>query len=103
LNCTNGTKVQNYLAENRNWLPKCIVLRDRPPEKELNVFNQCPIDIFRIEHLGVRWLESAATLEDAKARIQQFAERHSGQYLVVNQLTGNKFVFTAGRASAASV
>jgi hypothetical protein len=67
------------------------------------VFNQCPIDIFRIEHQGVRWLESAATLEDAKARIQQFAERHSGEYLVLNQLTGNKFTFNTSRASAVSV
>jgi hypothetical protein len=66
------------------------------------VFSQCPIDIFRVEHHGVRWLESAASLEDAKARVQLFGQRHSGEYLVLNQLTGNKFTFTAGREAAAS-
>ena len=64
--------------------------------------NHCPIDIFRVEHRGVRWLGSAASLEDAKARIQQLGDRHSGEYLVLNQLTGNKFTFSAGHSSAAS-
>jgi hypothetical protein len=66
------------------------------------VFNQCPIDIFRIERHGVLWLESAATLEDAKARIAEFGRRRSGDYLVLNQLTGNKFTFNTDRLSAAS-
>jgi hypothetical protein len=66
------------------------------------VSNQCPIDIFRIEHHGVLWLESAATLDDAKTRIAEFGTRHSGDYLVLNQLTGNKFTFNSNRLSAAS-
>jgi len=66
------------------------------------MFNQSPIDIFRIERHGVLWLESAATLEDAKARIAEFGRRHSGDYLVLNQLTGNKFTFNTDRLSVAS-
>ena len=66
------------------------------------MFNQCPIDIFRIESHGVLWLESAATLEDAKARIAEFGRRQSGDYLVLNQLTGNKFTFNTDHLSAAS-
>jgi hypothetical protein len=64
------------------------------------VVSQCPIDIFRVEHQGVLWLESAASLEEAKTRIEEFGKRQSGDYLVVNQLTGNKFTFNTGRPSA---
>jgi hypothetical protein len=38
--------------------------------------------IFRIETEGVLWLESAATLEGAV--------RSPGEYLLLNQVTGNK-------------
>jgi hypothetical protein len=62
--------------------------------------NQILLDIFHVEPSGVLWVESAATLEDAKARIQQFAARKPGEYVVLNQLTGDKLVFNAGRASA---
>jgi hypothetical protein len=34
------------------------------------------LDVFRVETSGVRWLESAATLEDAKTRVQEFAVLH---------------------------
>lgn len=61
--------------------------------------NQIPIDIFRVEQTGVLWVESAATLEDAKVRIQQFAARKPGDYIVLNQLTGDKLVLNAISAS----
>ena len=52
-----------------------------------------PFDIFETEKGGtVVWLGSAITLEDAKARIEKVAERTSGEYLVLNQKTGNKLV-----------
>lgn len=52
-------------------------------------------DLFQMEaDGGVRWCESAATLEEAKARLQQLAALTPGQYLVLNQGTGAKLVFT---------
>ncbi len=51
-------------------------------------------DLFQMEaNGGVRWCESAATLEQAKARLQQLAALTPGQYLVLNQGTGAKLVF----------
>ena len=48
-------------------------------------------DIFQAEIRGtVRWLEAAATLEDAKARVQELAARSSGEFLIYNQETGDK-------------
>jgi hypothetical protein len=62
------------------------------------------LDIFRVETDGVRWIESAATLEDAKVRVQELAVRSPTEYLVLDQKTGNKLVIkpdgvdgTAGR------
>jgi hypothetical protein len=66
------------------------------------MINQTPLDIFRVERQGVLWMESAATLEDAKARIQQVAARESGTYLVLNQVTGDRFVFNPGGVLAES-
>ncbi len=58
-------------------------------------------DLFRMEaDGGVRWCESAETLEDAKARIQRLAALSPGQYLVLNQGTGAKLVFTLDGPSA---
>lgn len=52
-----------------------------------------PFDIFRAEtNGGVLWIESATTLEDAKARVQELAMRSPGEYLLLNQKTGNKLV-----------
>lgn len=48
-------------------------------------------DIFRVESGGVRWLECVASLEEAKARVKQIAAGTIGEYIVVNQLTGNRF------------
>jgi hypothetical protein len=66
------------------------------------VKNQTPLDIFRVERNGVLWMESAATLEEAKARIQQFAAHQPGEYVVLDHLTGNKIVFDADRPATAS-
>jgi hypothetical protein len=50
-------------------------------------------DIFRTEtNGGVLWIESAATLESAKARVQELGKRSPGEYLLLNQETGNKLV-----------
>jgi len=50
-----------------------------------------PFDIFRVDGDGVRWLQSAATIEEAKAQIAK-AGGAAGEYLLVNQVTGNKMV-----------
>ena len=50
------------------------------------------LDIFRVETSGVMWVESAATLEDAKARVQELAARSPAEYLLLDQTTGNKLV-----------
>lgn len=54
----------------------------------------CMLDVFRLETGGVLWLESAATLESAKARVQELAVYSPGEYLVVDQKTGDKHVIT---------
>jgi hypothetical protein len=57
-------------------------------------------DIFRIEtNGGVRWHQSAETLDEAKAQIQQLAALSPGQFLVLNQETGNKLIVPADGAS----
>jgi hypothetical protein len=49
-----------------------------------------PFDTFQRETSGkALWLESAVTLEDAKARVQELAAR-SREYLLLNQHTGYK-------------
>jgi hypothetical protein len=50
------------------------------------------LDIFRLDNCGVLWLESAATLGCAKARVQELAECSPGEYLILDQATGNKHV-----------
>jgi hypothetical protein len=49
-----------------------------------------PFDIFRTDPEGVLWIESAATLESAKECVQQLAMRSPGEYLLLNQVTGDK-------------
>ena len=52
-----------------------------------------PFDIFENEKSGtVIWLGSAATIEEAKARIREVGARSNTEYLVLNQKTGNKVV-----------
>ncbi len=50
------------------------------------------VDIFRVETGGVRWVEAVATLEGAKARVQELAGRSPGEYFLLDQETGNKLV-----------
>lgn len=49
-------------------------------------------DIFHAKIGGVLWIGSAATQEDAKARVQELAARSGGEYVVLNQSTGSKSV-----------
>jgi hypothetical protein len=50
------------------------------------------LDIFRVETGGVRWVEAVATLEGARARVQELAARSPGEYFLLDQETGNKLV-----------
>jgi hypothetical protein len=52
-----------------------------------------PFDIFRTETNGsVLWMGSAATAEDAKARVRELATRFPGDYFLLDQKTGNRLV-----------
>jgi hypothetical protein len=46
------------------------------------------LDIFRIESSRVLWCEAVATIETAKARIQELAASSPGSYFILNQHTG---------------
>ena len=50
-----------------------------------------PFDIFRVDGDGVRWLQSVATIAEAKAHIANAAGA-AGEYLLVNQVTGSRMV-----------
>jgi hypothetical protein len=50
-----------------------------------------PFDIFRVDGEGVRWLQAAATIEEAKAHIAK-AGGAADEYWLLNQVTGNKIV-----------
>jgi hypothetical protein len=49
-------------------------------------------DIFRVENGAPLWVESAATVEDAKARVEELAVRSPAEYLILDQTTGKKLV-----------
>jgi hypothetical protein len=49
-----------------------------------------PFDILKVESEGVRWMEAVADLERAKARVKVLAVSSPGQYIIVNQETGEK-------------
>ena len=49
-----------------------------------------PFDIFKMESAGLRWVETAADLERAKARVKSLAAASPGEYLIANQQTGEK-------------
>ena len=55
-------------------------------------------DIFRVESGGVRWMECVTSLEDAKTRVQQIAAGAAGEYIIVDQRTGNR-LFLKGDGS----
>jgi hypothetical protein len=52
-----------------------------------------PIDIFRADENGaVLWIGSATSVAEAQAQIQSQSEISPGEFLLFNQLTGNKFI-----------
>ena len=61
-----------------------------------------PVDIFRIDAKGVLWLESARSVDEATARIQQLGEKAAGEYMLLNHSTGNKFTIKVEAAGAVS-
>jgi hypothetical protein len=52
------------------------------------------LDIFRIESGGVLWCEAVTTIETAKARIQKIALSSPGNYLILDQKTGQRIPVT---------
>jgi hypothetical protein len=61
-----------------------------------------PIDIFRVEPKGVLWLESSTSVDEARARIQMLGLQNPGEYVVLNQTTGNKLMIKADGMNTAS-
>jgi hypothetical protein len=51
--------------------------------------------VFRVEENGLRWLESASSLAAATARVRELAAHSLGEYLVVDQRTGEKYAIAA--------
>ncbi len=49
-----------------------------------------PFDIFKVESSGLRWMEVAADLERAKARVKVLSASSPGEYIILNQTTGEK-------------
>jgi CheY-like chemotaxis protein len=49
-----------------------------------------PFDIFKVEGSGLRWMEVAADLERAKARVKLLSASSPGEYIILNQNTGEK-------------
>jgi hypothetical protein len=59
-----------------------------------------PFDIFQIDRAGVRWVESAESLNRAKTRIHELALSSPGEYLLLDQNTGTKVVIKPERVGA---
>jgi hypothetical protein len=52
-----------------------------------------PFDLFMIEtNGGFRWLAATSTIEDAKTRVQALAQKTPGEFILLDQRTGNKMV-----------
>ncbi len=49
-----------------------------------------PFDIFKLESGELRWMELAADVERAKARVKILATSSPGEYIIANQQTGEK-------------
>src|SRR5260370_16691744 len=49
-----------------------------------------PFDIFKVESSGLRWMEAAVDLGRAKARVKVLAASSPGEYIILNQNTGEK-------------
>jgi len=51
-----------------------------------------PFDIFKVEaDGGVLWRESAATIDQAKARARELAAAAPGEYFILSHRTGNRW------------
>ena len=60
------------------------------------------LDIFQVESGGsVRWLKTANNIEEAMARVQDLGLHSPGEYIILDQQTGNKLVITAGEGAGA--
>ncbi len=59
-----------------------------------------PFDIFRLDRAGVRWLESAESLDHAKTRIHELAVSSPGEFLLLDHKTGDKQVINPNQAHA---
>jgi hypothetical protein len=58
-------------------------------------------DIFRTETDGqMIWRGAAASLEEAKARVQEFAKSCPDDYMIVNLLSGLRITIAASEASS---
>ena len=49
-----------------------------------------PFDIFKVESSSLRWMEAVADLERAKARVKILSASSPGEYIILNQNTGEK-------------
>lgn len=49
-----------------------------------------PFDLFKVEKDGLRWIEVATDLDRAKTRAKMLAASSPGEYIIVNQKTGEK-------------
>jgi hypothetical protein len=52
-----------------------------------------PFEVFQTEADGnVLWRGTAATMEDAKARIRELAAENPGEFIVMSRRTGQKLI-----------
>ena len=51
---------------------------------------QAYFDIFKADGDGVLWIEAVSDLATAKERVQAIGETSPGQYLVLDEATGDK-------------
>jgi hypothetical protein len=49
-----------------------------------------PFDIFKVESAGLLWMEASPDLERAKARVRVLSASSPGEYIILNQMTGEK-------------
>jgi hypothetical protein len=61
-------------------------------------------DVFQVQDSGVLWVGSAQTLEEAQEHVRQKAGFAPGEYLLLNQNTGNRLVikFDGGHGAGLS-
>jgi hypothetical protein len=71
-------------------------------ERGYSIKVHTPVDIFRVEPKGVLWLESLASVDEAQARIRQIGLQNPGEYVLLNQTTGNKLTIKIDDMNAPS-